>query len=77
MGSLGLGFWLGFLKVVLGLAANVAGIIRTKHAMDAGAKVEIGRQVAEVVRRAGVSDQVRLEIAAMSDDDLDAELRGP
>lgn len=71
-----LGFWLGFLKVLLGLAANVAGIIRTKQAMDAGAKVEIGRQVAEVVRRAGVSDQVRLEIAAMSDDALDDELRG-
>lgn len=72
-----LGFWLGFLKVLLGLAANVAGIIRTKQAMDAGAKAEIGRQLVQVMARVGVTEQVRQEIAGMTDDALDDELRGP
>lgn len=68
--------WLGLLKLFLSLASTLANYLREKKLLDAGAKAEIGRQLVEVTRRAGVADQVRAEIANMSDSDLDAELRG-
>lgn len=71
------GSWLTLLRILLSLASNVAGIVRTRQAMDAGAKAEVGRQLAEIARKAGVAEQMRAEIAAMTDDALNEELRGP
>ena len=75
------GSWLTLLRILLSLAANVAGIVRTKQAMDAGARAEANRQITralvEIARKAGVADKVRDEITGMTDDALDEELRGP
>ncbi len=68
--------WLGLLKVFLSLASTLANYLREKKLLDAGAKAEIGRQVVEITRRSGIADQVRAEIAGMTDDALDSELRG-
>lgn len=68
--------WLGIIKLCLSLASGLVNYLREQKLLDAGAKAEIGRQVVEITRRAGVADQVRAEIANMSDADLDAELRG-
>lgn len=68
--------WLGLLKLFLSLASTLANYLREKKLLDAGAKAEIGRQLVEVTRRAGVADQVRAEIANMTDDAIDDELRG-
>lgn len=61
---------------VLKLANLLIGMARDRQLLNAGAQAEIGRQVVEITRRAGIADQVRAEIAVMSDDDLNAELRG-
>lgn len=67
---------LTILRLLLTLASTIADVVREKRLMDAGAKAEVGRQLVEVTRRAGITDQVRKQIEAMSDSDLDAELRG-
>lgn len=68
--------WLGLLRLVLSLASMLVNHVRESKLLDAGAKAEVGRQLAEIARKAGVADQVRAEIAAMTDEALDAELRG-
>jgi hypothetical protein len=68
--------WFALLRTLLSLASTIANIVREKKLMDAGAKAEIGRQLIEVTRSAGITDRVRAEIEAMSDEAIDAELRG-
>lgn len=69
--------WLSLLKIVLSLASTIASYLREKKLLDAGAKAEVGRMLAEITHKADVAAQVRVAISAMSDAELDAELRGP
>lgn len=68
--------WVALLKIVLGLALNISNIIREKRLLDAGAQAEVGRQLALLVQRTDTMDQVTKETEAMTDDELDAALRG-
>ena len=44
--------------------------------MDAGASQQIAKQLGEVARQGGLSQQIRDEVANMTDPALDAELQG-
>jgi len=44
--------------------------------MDAGEAKATARNLAVLSERLGIADQVRAEVEALSDADLDAELRG-
>jgi hypothetical protein len=68
--------WLGVLKLVLTIAASLAGWLRNNQLMDAGASQQIAKQLAEVARQGGLSQQIRDEVANMTDPALDAELQG-
>ena len=66
--------WLGLLKVLLGLASNIASIIREKQLMDAGEAKAVAKSLAEISNNAGIAQQTREAVAAMSDADIDKEL---
>jgi len=64
------------IKLLLTFAAGLAGYMRNKQLMDAGAAQQIAKQLGEVARQGGLSQQVRDEVANMTDAALDAELQG-
>jgi hypothetical protein len=68
--------WLGLLQLVLRLGAALADIVRERQLLDAGAAQQAARSLAETARRLEIGDRVTAEIEAMSDNDLDAALRG-
>ena len=68
--------WLSLLKIALQFASTVANYLREAKLMDAGAKAEVGRMLADIAHKADVAAQTRVAIAAMSDEDLNRELRG-
>lgn len=68
--------WFSILSGALKLAGLIAGYLKDRQLMDAGAQREVSKMLGEITHRAGIADQVRAEIAGMSDNDLDAELRG-
>ena len=67
---------LAFLKLLLTVAAYVASYMRNKQLIDAGAAQQIAKQLGEVARQGGLSQQVRDEVSNMTDAALDAELQG-
>ena len=68
--------WLTLLKLFLTAAAGLAGYMRNNQLMDAGSAQEVARQLGEVARQGGLSQQVRDEVANMTDPALDAALQG-
>jgi hypothetical protein len=68
--------WLPLLRLVLQLATAIAGIVRSKQLMDAGEAKITAKNLAALSGRLGIADQVKAEVEALSDADLDAELRG-
>jgi hypothetical protein len=67
--------WLSLFTGLLKLANLVLGIVQQKQLMDAGAKMQLARDLAELAKRGQVADQVSLEIDKLTDADLDEELR--
>lgn len=68
--------WLEIIKILLSLANTIAKFIQEKQLLDAGEQIAVAKSMAELSRRLDVVEQVRTEIEAMSDDELDAALRG-
>lgn len=68
--------WLRLIQLVLVLATRIAGTVRADKLMTAGEAKATARSLAALTHALGISQQVREEVAAMSDADLDAELRG-
>ena len=68
--------WLTLLKLFLTAAAGIAGWLRNNQLLDAGASQQIAKQLAEVARQGGLSQQIRDEVANMTDPALDAALQG-
>lgn len=64
------------LKAVLALATAVAEHIREKSLMDAGESKAVARELAALAGRLGIANETRAAVEAMSDDDLDAALKG-
>lgn len=67
---MGITFWFGLLKVLLGLANNVAGIVRTKQAMDAGGQREVAKMLKAVSVSAGIARDIELETAKMTPEEI-------
>lgn len=67
---------LAVLNLVLSLASTLANYVREKGLMDAGEAKATARSLAALSERLGIAQEVAREVAAMSDADLDAELRG-
>lgn len=63
-------------QVLIAFATTLASLIRNKNLMDAGEAKATARSLAALSHALGISQQVREEVAAMSDEDLNRELRG-
>lgn len=68
--------WLTILRLLLSLANSVAAVVREKQLMDAGEAKATARSLAVIAERLGIADKLRAEVEALSDSELDAELRG-
>lgn len=67
---------LAIFRAVLTLANAIASYLREKQLMDAGEARATAKSLASLSQRLGISNQVVAEVEALSDADLDAELRG-
>ena len=67
---------LAIFRAVLALANAIASYLREKQLMDAGEARATAKSLAALSQRLGISNQVVAEVEALSDADLDAELRG-
>jgi hypothetical protein len=68
--------WLRFLKAVLVLANTVATLIHDQNLLDAGEAQATAKSLAALSQRLGIANQVAVEVASLSNDELDADLRG-
>ena len=68
--------WVALLRLVLGMALAIANIVRERRLLDAGAQEEVARSLALLIHRTNSMDAVEREIELMSDEDLNAALRG-
>ena len=67
--------WLGVLKALLALANGIADIVRERQLMQAGEDRAMAKQLTAIAQRLEISDAIRAEVEAMSEGDLDEELR--
>lgn len=67
---------IGILKALLALANGIAGYIREENLMKAGEARAVAKSMAALAGRLNIGREIVAEVEAMSDDDLDAELRG-
>lgn len=68
--------WLKVLQLLLLLATRIAGTVRANILLDAGEAKATAKSLAALSQRLGIAQQVAAEVATMSEDDLDKELRG-
>lgn len=66
---------ISILGALLKLAAALAGYLKDRQLIDAGAQEQIARDLAAIAARGDLADKVRAELARLSDADLDQELR--
>lgn len=67
---------IAIIRLLLGLAGTLADIVREKQLMDAGEARATAKSLALLSQRLKISNEVVEEVAAMSDEELDEELRG-
>jgi hypothetical protein len=68
--------WLGIFKLCLQLLNGVAGIIKDKQLMDAGEAKATAKSLAKTIKTLEIGKAIEEEVEALSDEDLNAELRG-
>jgi hypothetical protein len=68
--------WLTILKVVGQVFLTISNIVREKQLLDAGEARGLAKSMAQAADRLGIGRALVDEIEAMTDDDLDAALRG-
>jgi hypothetical protein len=66
--------WLSILSGVLKLAKFIAGLMKDRQLLDAGEQKAIAKSLLAVADAVGVSKAVEDEIAAMTDEQVDAAL---
>lgn len=70
---------MSYIKLAVLLLQIVQYFIKTAErngAIEEGEKRQIAKALTEVIVRAGVAEQIRIQVAGMTDAELDAELRG-
>jgi hypothetical protein len=68
--------WLGLFRLLLSAAYEVAKFVNSRQLMAAGEARATAKALVEIGQRLEIGDQLRAEVEAMSDDDIDAALRG-
>ncbi len=68
--------WLKVVLVLISLARLIANSINTRNLMEAGEAKATAESLAALSARLGIAQLVAAEVAALSDAELDAELRG-
>ena len=68
--------WLALLKLVGQIFLAIANIVREKQLMDAGEARGLAKSMAAAADRLGIGKALVSEIEALTDSELDAELRG-
>ena len=68
--------WFGLLKLLLSAAYEVAKFVNSRQLMAAGEARATAKALVEIGKRLEIGDQIRAEVEAMSDEDIDAALRG-
>lgn len=68
--------WLTILKVVGQIFLTISNIVREKQLLDAGEARGLAKSMAQAADRLGIGQALVNEIEAMTDDELDAALRG-
>lgn len=71
-----IGDLLGVAKAALQLVLSISDNIRETKLMDAGEARNVAKQMTELSKRLDIGEQVRAEVEAMTDAELDAALRG-
>lgn len=67
---------IGILRALLALANGIAGYIREENLMKAGEARAVAKSMAALAGRLNLGRDIVAEVEALSDDDLDAQLRG-
>lgn len=67
---------IGFLTLLLRVATIIAGYVREENLMKAGEARAVAKSMAVLSARLRLGREITAEIEAMSEDDLDKELRG-
>ena len=68
--------WLKVVLALISLARLIANSINTRNLMEAGEAKATAESLAALSARLGIAQLVSAEVAALSDAELDAELRG-
>lgn len=68
--------WLKVVLALISLARLIANSINTRNLMEAGEAKATAESLAALSARLGIAQLVAAEVAALSDAELDAELRG-
>ena len=68
--------WLKVVLALISLARIIANSINTRNLMEAGEAKATAESLAALSARLGIAQLVSAEVAALSDAELDAELRG-
>ena len=68
--------WFGLLKLLLSAAYEVAKFVNSRQLMAAGEARATAKALVEIGKRLEIGDQIRAEVEVMTDEDIDAALRG-
>lgn len=68
--------WVSLLTTLLAISRTIADIIREKQLMSAGEAQATAKAIAELSHRLELGRQISKGIEDLSDDDIDARLRG-
>ena len=68
--------WLTILRLLLSVADKIADIVRASQLMTAGEAKEVAKQLTGIAERLRITDEIRANVAALTDDELDKELAG-
>jgi len=68
--------WLTILRLLLSVADKIADIVRASQLMTAGEAKEVAKQLTGIAERLRITDEIRANVAALTEDELDKELAG-
>lgn len=67
--------WFTVLKFFLQAAASIAGYLKDRQLMDAGAQKEVARMLVAISDRAGIAREIEAETARMTPEDILRDLQ--
>jgi hypothetical protein len=68
--------WLAVIRALISLASNLASLVRDEKLMSADEARATAKSLAALSSRLGIGNEVAAEVVALSDDEINADLRG-